>query len=200
MEVSSVLKQGINYSVSKSEDVKTESTGKVSESTECSEAEKLKVFKQEFWKKVDSMPYSKGMNLSIQITDGAFKRMMKEPKFKDEMINILNDDAIASNKSGASTTLTKIDENGYSGYSYRQGGEEAFVAHSSDKDSFYSKKAKKKHDYEAESKKKELERMYNQKMLNKEYYENSTEKKLQYQELYVSKQYMKNINSVYNGI
>lgn len=199
MEINSILKQGINYSVSKTKNVKIESTDKISESTECSEAEKLNAFKQEFWKKVDSMPYSNGMNLSVQITDGAFKRMMNEPKFKDEMINTLKEDAIASNKSGASTTLTKIDENGYSGYSYRQGGEEAFATHSSDKDSFYNKKAKKKHDYEPEIKKKELERMYQQKMLDKKYYENSDEKKIQYQESYASKQYMKNINSIYSN-
>lgn len=192
---------GNNYkSVPKAENVKTESTGKVSESTECSEAEQLKAFKQEFWKKVDSMPYNKGISVSVQITDGAFKRMMKEPQFKNQMINTLNEDAIASNNPPVGTVLTKIDENGYSGYSYCKENEEAFAAHSSSKDSFYSKKAKKKHDYAAEGKKKDLERMYKQKMLGKEYFENSNEKKLEYQESYVSKQYMKNINSIYRGI
>jgi hypothetical protein len=200
MEVKSLCTYENNYSASKTSNVKSSSSDKVSASTECSEAEKLKAFKQEFYKEIESMPYNKEMNLSIQITDGAFKRMMKEPKFKDEMINTLNEDAIASNKSNASTTLTKIDENGYSGYSYCHGGEEAFSAHSSDKDSFYSKKTAKKHDYEADSKKKELERMYQKKMQDKEYYENLAEKKIQYEEAYVSKQYGKNINSIYGGI
>jgi hypothetical protein len=195
MEVTSVLKQRIDYSVSK-----TEPAGKLTESTECSEKEQLKAFKQEFLKKVDSMPYNKGISVSVQITEEAFKRMMKEPKFKDEMINILKEDAITSNNPPIGTVLTRIDENGYSGYSYCKENEEAFAAHSSNKDSFYSKKAAKKHNYEAESKKKELERMYKQKMLNKEYYENSIEKKLQHEESYVSKQYMKNINSIYSGL
>lgn len=196
MEISSLLKQEVNYSVSKKENVKTESSDKVSGSKECSDAEKLKAFKQEFWKMLESMPYNKGISVSVQITDGAFKRMMKEPKFKNEMIDTLNEDAIASNQPPIGTVLTKVDEKGYSGYSYCQENEEAFAAHSSNKDSFYSKKAVKKHDYEAESKKKEIERMYKQKMLDKKYYENLTEEKLQYKEAYVSKQYRKNVNSI----
>lgn len=200
MEISSLRSQGINYSVSKTENVKTESSDKVSGSTECSEAEKLKAFKQEFLKNIESMPYNKGISVSVQITDGAFKRMMKEPKFKNEMIDTLKEDAITSNTPPVGTVLTKVDENGYSGYSYCKENEEAFAAHSNDKDSFYSKKAIKKNDYEAESKKKELERMFKQKMQSKEYYENLAEKKQQYQEAYVSKQYGKNINSIYSGI
>jgi len=196
MEINSVLEQRTNYLVSKTETMKTESYDKVSESTEYSEAEKLKAFKQEFLKKVESMPYNKEISVSVQITDGAFKRMMKEPKFKDEMINTLNEDAIASNHPLIGTVLTRIDANGYSGYSYSKENEGAFAAHSSNKDSFYSKKAVKKHNYEAESKKKELERMHKQKMIAKEYNENLTEKKLQYQDSYVSKQYSKNINSI----
>ena len=200
MEINSVLAQRTNYSVSKTQTVKTASSDKVSESTEYSDAEKLKAFKQEFLKKVESMPYNKGISVSVQITDEAFKRMMKEPKFKDEMINTLNEDAITSNNPMAGTLLTRIDEKGYSGYSYCKENEEAFAAHSSNKDSFYRKKAVKNHNYEAENKKKELERMYKQKMQDKEYYVNLTEKKLQYQEAYVSKQYGKNINSIYSGI
>ena len=213
MEISSLLTHGINYSASKTTNMKTGSSDEVSGSTECSEEEKLKAFKQDFWKKIDSMPYNKGIDVSVQITDGAFKRMMKEPKFRDEMTATLMEDARTSNLPPIGTVLTRIDENGYSGYSYCQGGEEAFAAHSSDKDSFYSKKAVKKPDYEAESKKSELERMYQKKMQDKEYYENLTEKKLrdkeyydnlsekklQCQQGYVSKQYEKNINFIHSA-
>ncbi|BCZ44709.1 hypothetical protein psyc5s11_07760 [Clostridium gelidum] len=199
MEISSVLAQGTNYSVSKTQTLKTESSDKVSESKECSEAEKLKAFKQEFLKKVEALPYKKGASVSVQITDGAFKRMMKEPKFKEEMMQTLNEDARTSHYEPVGTVLTKIDQNGYSGYSYCKENEGAFAAHSSNKDSFYSKKAEKKYS-EAESNKKELERMYQKKIQDKEYYENLTEKKLQYQEAYVSKQYAKNINSIYSDI
>lgn len=199
MEVKSLCTYENNYSASKTSNVKSSSSDKVSGSTECSEAEKLNAFKQDFLKEVGSMPYNKGISVSVQITDGAFKRMMKEPKFKDEMLKTLKEDAIASNSEPAGTVLTKVDENGYSGYSYCKENEGAFAAHSSDKDSFYSKKAEKKHS-EADSKKKELERMYKKKMQDKEYYENLAEKKIQYEEAYVSKQYGKNINSIYGGI
>ncbi|OPJ64394.1 hypothetical protein [Clostridium oryzae] len=198
MEINSLSASSINYSTSKTTKAKNESAEKVSESKKCSEDEKLNVFKQEIWKEIDSMPYNREAGISIQITDGAFKRMMKDSKFKDEMIDTLKRDAIATNNSLAGTTLTRIDENGYSGYSYCKENEAAFAAHSSNKDSFYSRKAVKKHDYEAESKKRELQRIYKKKMLDKEDYDNLTEKDLQAQKVYASKQYQKNIGVIDN--
>lgn len=192
MEINSLFTQGTNYLASTVSNTKSDSSDKVSSSKENSEAEKLKAFKHEFWKKVDSMPYNKGISVSVQITDGAFKRMMKDPKFKEDMINTLNEDAVTSNLPPIGTVLTRIDENGYSGYSYCQENEAAFTAHSSGKDSFYSKKAKKKHNHEAE-----LKRMYQQKMIDKQYYEKLN---VQFKQNYVSKQYGKNAGLILNNI
>jgi|GEM_PF-2877676 len=194
MEISSLFTQGTNYLASTVSNAKSDSADKVSSSKGSSEAEKLKVFKNEFWKKVDSMPYNKGISVSVQITDGAFKRMMKDPKFKGDIINTLNEDAVTSNLPPIGTVLTRIDENGYSGYSYCQENEGAFEAHSKDKDSFYSKKAKK---HKTELEEQELERMYQQKMIDKQYYQKDNYEKFQVERNYVSKQYGKNAGFIF---
>lgn len=84
------------------------------------------------------MPW--GANTSIQITDGAFKKMMEDSEFKNKMMKIIREDAIGSNKM-CGGTLINIDENGYKGYSYMadhaKEAESAFSAHSKDKDAFY---------------------------------------------------------------
>ena len=91
------------------------------------------------------MPW--GANTSIQITDGAFRKMMEDGEFKNKMMKIIREDAVGSNKM-CGGTLINIDENGYKGYSYmadhaKEAGS-AFAAHSKDKDAFYVKKAEKK--------------------------------------------------------
>lgn len=94
------------------------------------------------------MPW--GANTSIQITDGAFRKMMEDGEFKNKMMKIIREDAVGSNKM-CGGTLINIDENGYKGYSYMadhaKEAESAFSAHSKDKDSFYVKKAEKKREY-----------------------------------------------------
>ena len=111
---------------------------------ELSEAEKLEAFKEEIWNEINSYSWNKSMNISIQITDGAFKRMMNDADFKDRMLGVIKKESIAAQPPG-NVSLTWIDESGYKGYSYidNDAGAIAFKAHSSDKDSFYVQKAKK---------------------------------------------------------
>ena len=120
-------------------------TERTAQIQEVSDAEKLENFKKEIWNEINSMPW--GANTSIQITDGAFKKMMEDSEFKNKMMKIIWEDAIGSNKM-CGGTLINIDENGYKGYSYmadhaKEAGS-AFAAHSKDKDAFYVKKAEKK--------------------------------------------------------
>ena len=114
------------------------------EKVELTEEEKLEAFKKEIWKEIDSMSW--GSNISVQITDSAFEKMMVDKEFKNKMMNIIREDARGSNMM-CGGTLINIDENGYKGYSYMQDHTKeagrAFDAHSKDKDSFYSKKCKK---------------------------------------------------------
>lgn len=194
MEISSLLTTKVNYQTYKTAVEENNSSSKVSESTESSKAEKLESFKKEIWSEVNKMPYNKQMNLSIQITDKAFERMMKEPKFKEEMLSVLREDAYASNKSMASTTLTRIDEDGYKGYSYNEGGEEAFGTHSTNKDSFYSKKAAKKKNSGEEWEEKALERAHQQKMLDKEYSDALMNKQLESHRGEIARLYEQNIS------
>lgn len=100
--------------------------------------------KEKEMKEIDSMSW--GSNISVQITDSAFEKMMVDKEFKNKMMNIIREDARGSNMM-CGGTLINIDENGYKGYSYMQSHTKeagrAFEAHSKDKDSFYSKKCKK---------------------------------------------------------
>lgn len=100
--------------------------------------------KEKEMKEIDSMSW--GSNISVQITNSAFEKMMVDKEFKNKMMNIIREDAHGSNMM-CGGTLINIDENGYKGYSYMQSHTKeagrAFEAHSKDKDSFYSKKCKK---------------------------------------------------------
>ncbi len=146
------------------------STEKTGSTKELSEAEKLKAFKEEIWNEINSYSWNKSMNISIQITDGAFKRMMNDADFKDRMLGVIKKESIAAQPPG-NTSLTWIDESGYKGYSYIDipAGEMAFKAHSNDKDSFYVQKATKKQDYAELWEKKLLERERQREKLDKEY-------------------------------
>ena len=93
--------------VEKSEEVK-----------ELSEEEKLAEFKKEIWREIDSMPW--GCDISIHITDDAFKRMMDDSEFKDRMLNTIREDASVSGFKGGGTILN-ITESGYSGFSWMEG-------------------------------------------------------------------------------
>lgn len=148
---------------------------KTENTKELSETEKMEAFKKEIWNEINSMPW--GANTSIQITDGAFKKMMENSEFKNKMMKIIREDAIGSNKM-CGGTLINIDENGYKGYSYmadhaKEAGT-AFSAHSSDKNSFYTKKAKNKSNssdlteyYEKQRRDRELQ----QELRDKEYFQ-----------------------------
>ena len=144
MGVDSIL--GGNFSVQTKDFTKRTTSGAtdVNQTQGLSESEKLENFKKEIWKEIDSMSW--GSNISVQITNSAFEKMMVDKEFKNKMMNIIREDAHGSNMM-CGGTLINIDENGYKGYSYMQDHTKeagrAFDAHSKDKDSFYSKKCKK---------------------------------------------------------
>ena len=140
---------------------------------ELSDAEKMENFKKEIWDEINSFSWNKCMNISIQITDGAFKRMMEDPDFKDRMLNVIQKESIAAQPPG-NVSLTWIDESGYKGYSYidNDAGAVAFKAHSNDKDAFYVKKATKGQDYTELWEEKRLERERQREKLDKEYVDN----------------------------
>ncbi len=137
------LVQGNNYSALIKKAIGEE---KVTNIEELSETEKLENFKKEIWKEIDSMPWR--CDISIHITDDAFKRMMDDSDFKNRMINTIREDASVSGIKGGGTILN-ITESGYSGFSWMDGymkeGSAGVEAHA--KDSFYYKKVSHKQDY-----------------------------------------------------
>ena len=142
-------------------------TERAAQTQEASDAEKLENFKKEIWNEINSMPW--GANTSIQITDGAFRKMMEDGEFKNKMMKIIREDAVGSNKM-CGGTLINIDENGYKGYSYmadhaKEAGS-AFAAHSKDKDAFYVKKAEKRREYMKLLEEKRAQAKRQQEMLN----------------------------------
>ena len=141
-------------------------TERTAQTQEVSDAEKLENFKKEIWNEINSMPW--GANTSIQITDGAFRKMMEDGEFKNKMMKIIREDAVGSNKM-CGGTLINIDENGYKGYSYmadhaKEAGS-AFAAHSKDKDAFYVK-AEKKREYMRLLEEKRAQAKRQQEMMN----------------------------------
>ena len=110
-----------------------------------SENEKLEAFKKEIWKELDSLPWNSSVNVSIQITDAAFKRMMTDEDFKNRMMSKMHEEASVC-RSPIVSSITCIDENGYKGVTYNDYdmANTAFKAHSKHKNSFYVKKAKAK--------------------------------------------------------
>ena len=106
---------------------------------ELSEAEKLEAFKKEIWNELDSLSW--GSSVSIQITDAAFEKMMNDSDFKNEMMNVIKEDARGSHIMCGGTFI-EISENGYHGYGYMADhAKEANATYEShSKGSFYSKK------------------------------------------------------------
>lgn len=139
---------------------------------ELSDAEKLGSFKKEIWNEINSYPWNPSISESIQITDGAFQRMMEDSDFKDRMLDVLYRDAVAG-RPPICAGITRIDESGYSGYSYndKQAGEIAFQVHSNHKDSFYVHKATKGQDYAELWEEKRMESERQREKLDKEYVE-----------------------------
>lgn len=137
--------------------------------TEQTEAEKLEAFKKEIWNEINSMPRNSSMNKSIQITEDAFKRMMEEPKFKDEMMSMLRQGAMASlnslcNNTSGITTITKDGQSGIMWHNENCINPPSFEDHA--KDAFYVKRAKKPSDNNASDKLRE-ERMLYQRMFER---------------------------------
>lgn len=168
---------------------KTNKTVKAEQTTELTDAEKLLNFKKEVWKELDAMPWNHNVNISIQITDKAFERMMKEPEFKDKMMKLMQEEALAA-RPPIGTSLTWIDENGYRGFSYGENyGKEAFAAHSKDRDSFYTKKAKKKRDYNELYEKERQQKKLQQERTNDEYWDKVDGKRMLFKRQLASKAY-----------
>lgn len=168
------IAQNVNFSgYSVSAYNKTKSVSQVETAKkvkELSEEEKLAEFKKEIWKEIDSMPW--GCDISIHITDDAFKRMMNDNEFKDRMLNTIREDASVSGIKGGGTILN-ITESGYSGFSWMEGyqGEASagFSAHS--KKAFYSKKVSHKQDYMELWEERRFEREVQREKLDKAYEE-----------------------------
>lgn len=165
---------------------------KTTENTEFSDTEKLEAFKKKFWNQINSLPWNNSINWSIQITDGAFKRMMEEPEFEQQIMSVLTEDAKVGRYPMSNAMIT-VNENGYSGQSYNFGyGEEAFEAHSNDENSFYKKRAKKKVDYEKLWEKHQLEKKRQQEILEKKNYNSMIGKRLFYKKRAIADIYEKN--------
>lgn len=115
------ITQSVNYSkylVSAYSKKSVSQAEKGNEVTEVSEEEKLAEFKKEIWKEIDSMP--RACDISIHITDDAFKKMMDDNEFKDRMLGKIREDASVSGIKGGGTILN-ITEAGYSGFSWMEG-------------------------------------------------------------------------------
>ena len=163
--------------------------GKISqtEKVELTEEEKLEAFKKEIWRELDSYPWNKGVNVSIQITDGAFKRMMVDDDFKNEMMTIMKKESMAC-RAPIVASCTLIDENGYKGITYNDNsiGNKAFEAHSKGKDSFYVKKATKRQEEKKRLEEEILKKAQERKATMKEYFDSRYENQMMMKRIFSS--------------
>ena len=168
MEIGSVL-SGAYSTYVKNSSKTTSQVETATEVTELSDTEKLENFKKEIWDEINSFPWNKSMNVSIQITDGAFKRMMEDSDFKDRMLSVIQKESIAAKPPG-NVSLTWIDESGYRGFSYidNNAGFIAFKAHSNHKDTFFVHKAKNKDDLKRQQKRQEQRELLDEKIVKQE--------------------------------
>lgn len=197
MDISSIYANtGYTNNVSKSTSTqKTINMEKTEQAAELQDAEKLENFKKEIWNEIDKMPWNNRVNVSIQISDKAFERMMKEPDFKRDMMKIIGEESVASAHPPIGTSLTWIDETGYRGYSYidESAGNMAFSAHSKDKDSFYTKKANKKQDYNEVYEKERQQKKLQQEKLDDAYWDSVDLKRSLLKKEQASKAYESNL-------
>ena len=91
MDISSIYANaGYTNNVNKNSSTqKTTDTSKTEQTAELSDTEKLENFKKELWNEIDSYSWDGRMNISIQITDKAFERMMNDDEFKTKMMNVI---------------------------------------------------------------------------------------------------------------
>lgn len=103
-------------------------------------------FKREIWKELDSLPWNNSVNISVQITEPALKRMMNDENFRIRMMKTMDEEASGCRPPFISTSLTVIDETGYTGFTYNDHnmGNSAFETHSKHKDSFYARASRAK--------------------------------------------------------
>ena len=175
-------------------------TERAEQTQEVSDEEKLENFKKEIWNEINFMPW--GANTSIQITDGAFRKMMEDSEFKNKMMKIIREDAVDSNKM-CGGTLINIDENGYKGYSYmadhaKEAGS-AFAAHSKDKDAFYVKKAEKRREYMRLLEEKRVQAKRQQQELLDEKIAKAEQERSRLAKAWSSKQQMAKVSSAYEA-
>ena len=101
-------------------------------------------FREEIWNELDSLPWNNSVNISVQITNKALHRMMTDDNFRNQMMQIMHEEASGCRPPFICTCLTVIDETGHSGFSYNDHimGNNAFAAHSLHEDSFYVRKSR----------------------------------------------------------
>lgn len=90
------------------------------ESKKITETEEMEIFKKEIHKEIGDIyanTSSVVLSNAVHITDGAFERMKNDPEFKNEMMSILREDAVAALRLPYQVHITTtLDENGYSAY------------------------------------------------------------------------------------
>lgn len=163
--------------------------GKISqtEKVELTEEEKLEAFKKEIWREIDSWPRHPMVSESIQITDGAFKRMMTDEDFKNRVMGLMREDALVG-RPPIVFGMTTVDEHGYSGVAYNDYnmGKDTFEAHSKGKDSFYVKKAAKRQEEKKRLEEEILKKAQERKATMKEYFDSRYENQMMMKRIFSS--------------
>jgi hypothetical protein len=156
MNINSISKNTVQQALNTTNNRNAAKTGNKSaqaaESTQAADAAEqsndMDAFKQEIYDEISNMRACTSTSISVQISDSAFERMKSDPKFKEEMIDIIRRD-MAGCQPPITSLMINIDEKGYSGQSYNSGyGADKVKKH--EEKSFYKRPAVKKDTYKDE--------------------------------------------------
>lgn len=106
---------------------------------ELSEAEEMELFKKEFYEELSKIKIDRhNINVAINISEDAFKKMKEDPQYKQQILNLLKRDlgsSLPANYSAVFTIGSSIKD--YRGDAYPVGYDSEFYARS--QNSFYKK-------------------------------------------------------------
>ena len=112
---------------------------KTSGTQELSEAEEMELFKKEFYEELSKIKIDRhNINVAINISEDAFKKMKEDPQYKQQILNLLKRDlgsSLPANYSAVFTIGSSIKD--YRGDAYPVGYDSEFYARS--QNSFYKK-------------------------------------------------------------
>jgi hypothetical protein len=80
----------------------------------------MDAFKKSIYDEINALKSNPSVSFSINITDGGFERMKNDPAYKDAVMGRIREEFAAA-RPPVTSSITTVDENGYSGWAFLNG-------------------------------------------------------------------------------